>query len=199
MLKFRFKILFLLFFSAFAVCSGRAQNSNIQNEKWVSATINNGDTIPLVYLSFVDIKELRTFKSAKEREKYNRLKYNVQKVYPYAKLASALLKQYEDSIANAKTEKERKKFYKQVELDLRAQYEHELMNLSVTQGRILIKLIDRETGNSSYELLQDLRNVVTAFFWQGLARLFGHDLKSEYDPNGADKEIEQIVLALELG
>lgn len=193
------KFLFISFLILICTKLLVAQSPLTEGERWVSATINQGDTIPMVHLNFVNINAPRVFKSTKEKEKYNRLKYNVEKVYPYAKLASQLLNKYEDSIALAKTEKEKKRFYKQVEDDLRAQYEEELMNLSVTQGRILIKLIDRETGNSSYELVKDLRNMVTAFFWQGLARIFGHDLKSEYDPNGYDKDIEQIVLALENG
>ena len=176
-----------------------AQETTNSNEKWVTATIYEADTIPMVHLNLLDIKGDRIFRSAKEKKNYDRLKYNVTKVYPYAKLASQLLAQYEDSIALAETEREKSKFYKQVEIDLRAEYEEELMNLTVTQGRILIKLIDRETGNNSYELVKDLRNVVTAFFWQGLAKIFGHDLKSEYDPLGEDQEIESIVLALENG
>lgn len=193
------KFYFFIIFSLSITGLSQAQEILNANEKWVSATIHGEDTIPLVHLNFLDIKGQRTFRSAKEKQKYDRLKHNVTKVYPYAKLASKLLKQYEDSIALASTEKEKKKFYKQVEIDLREEYEEELMSLTVTQGRILIKLIDRETGNSSYELVKDLRNVVTAFFWQGLAKIFGHDLKSEYDPEGEDKDIESIVLAIESG
>ena len=84
-----------------------------------------------------------------------------------------------------------------VESDLRAEYEEELMKLTVTQGKILIKLVDRETGNSSYNLVKELRNGLTAFFWQGLARLFGNDLKTEYDAIAFDKDIEQIVASIE--
>ena len=186
-----------LFFTLFAVTTLTAQQIEPNAPNWVSATVVEGDTVPLVYLDYHSVKAPRIFKSKKERQKFNRLKYNVKKVYPYAKMASELLIQYEDSIANAETERERKKFYKMVENDLRAEYEEELMKLTVSQGRILIKLIDRETGSTSYNLVKELRNTITAFFWQGLARLFGNDLKEEYDPNGKDKDIEQIMLALE--
>jgi hypothetical protein len=71
--------------------------------------------------------------------------------------------------------------------------------LTVTQGRILIKLIDRETGNTSYSLVKELRGSLQAFFWQGLARLFGSNLKSEYDANGQDVQIEAIVQQIERG
>lgn len=189
-------ILFLLL-AVFPFLGLLAQQVAPPAKKWVSATVLEGDTVPLVYLDYHSVKAPRIFKSKRERQKFNRLKYNVEKVYPYAKMASALLIQYEDSIANAETDRERKKFYKKVEEDLRAEYEDELMKLSVTQGRILIKLIDRETGSTSYNLVKDLRNTITAFFWQGLARLFGNDLKDEYDPHDKDKDIEQIMLALE--
>jgi|TARA_B110000285_G_C15050996_1_gene576982 hypothetical protein len=182
-----------IIFSSVAFTQGKRS----EHKKWVAATIDEGDTIPLVHLDFHNVKQERVFKSKRDKEKYNRLKFNVTKVYPYAKLASNLLYQYEDSIAKAESDKERKRFYKMVESDLRAEYEEELMKLTVTQGKILIKLVDRETGNSSYNLVKELRNGLTAFFWQGLARLFGNDLKTEYDAIAFDKDIEQIVASIE--
>ena len=90
------------------------------------------------------------------------------------------------------------KFYKKFERELRAEYEGELKGLSVTQGRILIRLIDRETDNTSYELVKELRSGFTAFFWQGVARMFGNNLKTEYNPQkGEDKLIEDIMIDLE--
>jgi hypothetical protein len=190
----------MLFFVLSIIISSSAftQEKFSKHEKWVAATIDEGDTIPLVHLDFHNVKQERLFKSKREKEKYNRLKFNVTKVYPYAKLASNLLYQYEDSIAKAESDKERKRFYKMVESDLRAEYEEELMKLTVTQGKILIKLVDRETGNSSYNLVKELRNGLTAFFWQGLARLFGNDLKTEYDAVGSDQDIERIIASIEL-
>ena len=119
--------------------------------------------------------------------------------YPYAKLAAVQLKFINDSIAHIVNEKERKRFVKATEKDLKEQFEKDLKKLTVTQGRILIKLVDRETGSTSYSLVKELRGSLQAFFWQGLARLFGSNLKSEYDGVGTDAQIEQIIEQIERG
>jgi len=167
--------------------------------KIVSAIVENGDTVPVVWLHSIYVNEARNFRNKRQRRRYNHLKYHVKKVYPYAKLAGNLFQQYEDSLAMCATHRERKRFYKKIELELRDRYEDELKNLSITQGRILIKLVDREIGSSSYEILSELRNVFTAFFWQSIAKIFGNDLKARYDPLGEDKEIENIVVLIEQG
>ena len=141
----------------------------------------------------------RKFTSAAEAKRWARLKHNVKKVYPYAKLAAVKLEEYADEIAAVETNRQRKRFYKQIEEELKAEYEDDMRDLTMTQGRILIKLIDRETGNTSYNVVKEFRGGFSAFFWQGLARVFGQDLKSEYDPQGEDKEIEAIVQLIESG
>lgn len=170
-----------------------------ENERVVSATVLEGDTVPMVWLNSIYIQESRNFRSKSERRKYSRLKYHVKKVYPYAKLAGQLFDHYEDSLTACANEREKKRFYKKIENELKDRYEGELKNLSITQGRILIKLVDREIGSSSYEILAELRSVFTAFFWQSIAKLFGNDLKARYDPLGEDKEIENIVVLIEKG
>lgn len=175
------------------------EETTAQEDHFVHATISDGDTVPQIWLHTVYVSEARTFKSKRARKKYNRIKYHVKKVYPYAKLAGSLYDKYHDSLATASTDRERNRFYKQIERELRAEYEDELKQLGITQGRILIKLIDREIGQTSYDVVKDLRNGLTAFFWQSLARLFGHDLKSQYAPKGEDRIIEDIVVAIERG
>jgi hypothetical protein len=101
-----------------------------------------------------------------------------------------------DSMKNAR---EKKKFLKQVEQDLQDEFGAELTNLSITQGTILLTLIDRETGDTSYELVKQLRGTISAFFWQSLARLFGHNLKDGYDADGDQEMIEDIILRIENG
>ena len=83
--------------------------------------------------------------------------------------------------------------------ELKSDFERDLKQLTITQGRILIKLIDRETGNTSYALVKELRGSLQAFFWQGLARLFGTNLKTEFDAAGEDAAIESIVQQIERG
>lgn len=159
--------------------------------------LDNGDTIPVATLSDAEITAPREFKSKSEERRYRRLEKNIRRVYPYAKLAGEKLRAYEAELKTIESERKKKKFYKKVERELKDEFEGELTKLSVSQGRILIKLIDRETGDTSYELVTDLRGRFSAFFWQGLARIFGHNLKSRYDPEGADRMIEEIVSRIE--
>ncbi len=163
------------------------------------ATVDNGDTIPVVSMNTYYVWELRTFASKKEEKKYNRLQRYVKIVYPYAKKANVLLAKYEDEIAAEEDPRKRKKYYKKVEDELLAEYGEDMKEMTTSQGRILIKLIDRETSRTSYELVKEFRSGVTAFFWQGIARVFGQDLKSEYQADEEDKYIEEIVLAIEQG
>ncbi len=165
----------------------------------VRGVIVNGDTLPLIQLKPVDVWEKRTFKTKRAERKYSRLKKKVIKVYPYAKLAGVKLNEYAAVLDTVQSEKQKKKFYKEIEEQLKAEFGSELKKLSMSEGRILIKLIDRETGNTSYELVNDLRGKLTAFFWQSFARIFGHNLKDRYDPEGDDREIEFIVQQIEAG
>ena len=120
-------------------------------------------------------------------------------VYPYAKMAGDLLEKYGAEMATVESEREKKKFYKQIEKELKAEFEGTIREMTTTQGRILVKLIDRETTQTSYEIVKEFRGGFTAFFWQGLGKMFGQDLKSAYDPTGEDAQIEQIVLLIEAG
>jgi len=139
-------------------------------------------------------KKLRTqFKA------HSKLVYHVKKVYPYARLAGIKLNEYEEILKAAESDKERRQIMKLAEEELKAEFEDDLKKLTFKQGLILIKLVDRETGNTSYELVQELRGNFTAFFWQTFARLFGYNLKIRYDPLGEDKEIEDIVVMIENG
>jgi len=162
-------------------------------------TVIDGDTIPLINLAPVEIIESLSPEAAARMKVYLKLRRDVLRAYPYARLAEMQLKYVNDSIQKIKTERERKRFIKETEKQLKKDFEKELKNLTITQGRILIKLVDRQTGNSSYHLVKELRGSFQAFFWQGLARLFGENLKSEYDSAGEDAMIENIVQQIERG
>lgn len=187
----RFVLTILLFFAWTAV---RAQEGNV-----VKANVEDGDTIPVITLNNFELEVKRTWKSRIHYNKYKRLEKKVVKVYPFAHLAAQKLEQYAIELEKVESEKEKKKFYKRIEQEIKEEYEGELKKLTVSEGRILIKLLDRETGNTSYLLVTELRGKFSAFFWQGLARIFGHNLKSEYDPTGEDREIEFIVRRIENG
>src|SRR5262245_35259062 len=121
------------------------------------------------------------------------------KVYPYARLLAVKLNEINTHLATIQTKKERKKYMKQAEEQLKKDFEKDLKNFSESQGRVFTKLIDRETGHSSYDLIKDLRGSVKAFFWQNFALVFGQKLKARYDPNGEDAVIEGIVQQIEEG
>jgi len=187
------KILFwLLIFSSATVF---AQNNPILLE----SRVIDGDTLPCINLSEVKIYSLKIPKSAQEQKRLIRLIRNIKKVYPYAKLAGIKLRQYDKMLQNAKNDRERKKLMRQVEKEINSEYGPDLKKLTFSQGKILIKLIDRETGATSYNLVKELRGNFTAFFYQAFARIWGYNLKSTYDPEGDDKQIETIVKMIELG
>ncbi len=165
----------------------------------VLATVQNGDTMPLIHLAPAEIYATISPEAAAKMKAYLKLRRDVLRAYPYAKLASHQLKFINDSVANIVNEKAKRKFIKKTEDELKKQFEKDLKKLTVTQGRILIKLIDRETGSTSYALVKELRGGLQAFFWQGLARLFGSNLKSEYNAEGEDQLIESIVMQIERG
>jgi hypothetical protein len=163
------------------------------------AVVIDGDTLWVADLDEVYIFPTKKFKSRRERRRYTRLIYNIKKAYPWARLAGDMLSEVEVHMLSLETEKEQKDYMKLVEKELLKDYKQDLKKLTITQGRILIKLVDRETGDTSYQLVRELRGKISAVFWQALARLFGSNLKSEYDPEGEDRLIEEIVILIENG
>ncbi len=161
--------------------------------------IIDGDTLLLSSIEEVYIFPQRKFSSRRQLRRYRRLIRNVKKAYPYAKLAKIKLDEISENLQRLETEKEKKDYVKQVEKEIKYEFEDELKKLTITQGRILIKLIDRETGDTSYELVKQLRGSFSAFFWQAIARLFGSNLKSEFDAAGEDRLINEIVILIENG
>ena len=165
----------------------------------VEAKVVDGDTMPHIKLRQVIIFPKRKFKNAKEMLRYRRMVRNVRKVLPYAKYAAIKLKEINDHMETIEDEKKRKSYMDEEEKRLKMEFEEELKRLTVTQGKILIKLIDRETGNTTYTLVKDLKGSFSAFLYQSIARLFGTNLKREYDPTGDDKMLEEIVILIENG
>lgn len=152
----------------------------------------------------VEIKEVTVyahprFPRKSDFRKYERLIYNLKKVYPYAVIVRKRLSRVDADMQNIDNEDGRKEYLKKVEKDVFAEYEGAVRDMTITQGRLLIKLIDRETQNTSYTLIKDYRGKVAAAFWQGIARIFGTNLKEEYDPYGEDALIESIILEIDSG
>lgn len=164
-----------------------------------SVTIFNGDTVVnITHYTFVVTAE-RTFATQKEKAKWDKLKRDVKKAYPYAVLAKMKLSEMDAQLALVKGEKERKAFSEKCEDELVKQFETDMRQLTATQGRILFKLLDRETGSTTYQIIKERRGSFSAFMWQSVAIVFGNNLKSDYDPAGDDAKIEEVVQLIELG
>ncbi|MFC2101803.1 DUF4294 domain-containing protein [Bacteroidota bacterium] len=167
--------------------------------KTVPGKILDGDTVPLVQVKSAFVYPPYEFKNRRHEHKYSRLVYNIQKVYPYAKLAGEKLNEFQLVMDTITNERERKMYAKVAEKQLEDQFGDDIRDLTFSQGKILIKLIYRQTGNSSFEIVKELRGKFTAFIWQTLAKIFGYDLKTGYDPNGEDRQIEEIIILIDQG
>ncbi len=130
---------------------------------------------------------------------YNRTIRNLKVVYPLAKKASKMLKEIDLKLAKIEGERAKKKFVKQEYKKLMKIYKEPMKNLRISQGRMLIVLIHRETGNTSYQHIKSYKGGFTAFFWQGVARLFGNNLKKGYDPYGEHRYLEHLIQKYERG
>lgn len=178
----------------------QSDSSFAEDSLHVGSTVYlEGDTTPTLRFDPVVVDDENDRDSRAYRRKYGRLKPKVIKVYPFAKVAALLLEHYNEKLEGMKMEARQKLFMKKVEQDLKAEFKDEVTELTMSEGRILMKLIDRETGNTSYEIIEELRGDLPAFFWQGVARVFGHDLKARYDPVEEDRIVEEIVLKIETG
>ena len=139
------------------------------------------------------------FKSEKEREKYNRLVYNVKKVLPWAKLAKLTIVETYDFSETLPTKKERDAHLKRVEAGLKRQYGPALKKLSRSQGRLLVKLVNRECNQTGYNIARAFMGSFKANLYQSVAVLFGNSLTKKYDPEGDDQFTERVVRMVEAG
>ena len=154
----------------------------------------DGDSI-----TTVNMLPLRVFAKKKDFRRYQRTVDNVKKGYPYAKEAGKYMDQLAEELPKLKNDKERQKYTKKIEKEIVKTYTPVLENMTRTQGKILIKLIDRETSMTTYGILKEFRGGFSAGFWNTVAKLFKADLKATYDPKGEDKLIEEIIQFYEAG
>ena len=176
-----------------------AQEPQKDNSVVTRAVVEGSDTLPIFELPEVLVYERRDFEYLYLKRRYRRMIRNIKKAYPYAQIAGVKLKELDDQLATLNSEKEQKAYINQAEKEIMDQFEKQVKRLTVTQGIILVKLIDRETGRTSYQVIKELKGGFTAFFWQGIARIFGNNLKTKYDPENQDKVMEDIVLGIEAG
>ncbi|MBF1383930.1 DUF4294 domain-containing protein [Prevotella aurantiaca] len=158
-----------------------------------------GDSIQYVRTNKIYIFPPMEFKNDKQRNEYNRLVYNIKKVLPLAKECNQIILETGAYLQTIPTKRERDEHMKAVEKDLKEEYTPRIKKLSYSQGKLLIKLIDRETHSTGYELIQAFLGPVRAGFYQAFAWVFGASLKKRYDPQGSDRLVERIVLQVEAG
>ncbi|WP_430812083.1 MULTISPECIES: DUF4294 domain-containing protein [unclassified Carboxylicivirga] len=161
--------------------------------------IINNDTIPHVNLNEVAVIPSYRFKNKRHKKRYGRMVRNIKKVLPYARSASHKVREINTHLNTLHSEKEKKAYLKEAEKSLFNEFEQPLRKLTFSQGRLLIKLINRETGDTTYELIKHFKGGFSAFFWQGIARLFGANLKAVYQKDEDDKMIEHIIMLIDNG
>ena len=180
--------------------NGKAQIRDTINGKSyyiLEGVVNGNDTIGNVNMNEIVVFPELKFDSRRERRKYAKLIKDLKKVYPYAIKARNTLIEMEWEFRKLESERAKKQYIKKVEQELKDQFKDDLKDLTITQGRLLLKLIDRETGQTSYTILREMKGGFSAVFWQTIARVFGHNLKSDYEPYGKDRLIERIVVQIE--
>jgi hypothetical protein len=155
--------------------------------------VYEGDTMPYAQLEMVFVFARMSAAQRAEFKKWTRLRNAVYVTYPYAKKAGAIINDVNRQLMSIQNEGQRKKYITSREKELKKEFTTPLTNLSVYQGKILMKLINRETSNTCYELIKEFRGGFSAQFWQTIAWFFGGSLKQDYLPKTEDAEMEKIV------
>lgn len=161
--------------------------------------VDGSDTIYLAFLKDIYVYPKIKFTSKRQEEFYWRTVRDVKKALPFAKIVSSELNRVDALISKMPKESDKKKYLAKYEKEVFKKYEPDLRKLSFNQGKLLLKLIDRECNSTSYDLIKTYRGGVSAFFWQGVARIFGSNLKSEYDAGGNDRIVERVIVLVESG
>ena len=165
----------------------------------VGKVLHEGDSIQYMEMNNVYVYPQLTFKNKKQAQSYMRLVNNVKKVLPIAKEARQMLIETTELLDMLPDEKSKNEHIKRVEEDIFRTYKPKMKKLTYSQGKLLIKLIDRECHSSSYEMIKAFMGPIRAGFWQVFAWGFGASLKKEYDPTGTDRLTERVVLMVEAG
>lgn len=193
--QFLYSFLFVALLVTNKMCLVAQQNVN---DTIVSfAVIYNGDTIEAKTLETIPFYSKLTDQQRLERAKWTRLRNAIYVTYPYAKRAGYVMNDINARLVNIDKKDERKKYIQSREKELKKEFTDPLTNLSIYQGKVLMKLINRETGNNCYEIIKEYKGGLTARFYQTVAFFFSSSLKQPYDRKGEDLEMEKIVQEVE--
>jgi len=185
-----------MLFNVCVLCSVQliyAQQTGINDTVKTQAIIYEGDTLEMKTLEFAYAYAKLTPAQVKANAKYNRLRNAVYITYPYARRAGTVMNDINEKMLNVKSKEERKNYIKSREKELKKEFTDPLTNLSVYQGKVLMKLINRETGNNCYEIIKEYKGGITARLYQTVAFFFDSNLKQSYDADTDDATIEHIV------
>lgn len=189
-----FKKSILLLIGVVCTLKAFSQDTTKRHTRLVRYEVVDGDTFPVyAFDEFI----LRDLNDPEAHKKYLRLVRNVKKTLPYAKLTAFKLQMIEDNLSQLKTKRAREKYIRQHEKALKKDFEKQLKELSVTQGILLMKLIHRETGSTTFEILKKYKGSMNAMMWQTFAKFYGSNTKGTYDPV-EDYQIEHIIRSLEI-
>jgi len=188
----------LLFWGIISANRAGAQGHGVNDTLKVYAFVTpQGDTIPYSYLPTVLVYTRLTSQMKKYWADWTRLRNAVYVTYPYAKAASRVMNEINTKLVHVSDRSARKTIIKSREKELKKEFTDKLTNLSIYQGKVLMKLINRETGNNCYEIIDEYKGFISAAFWQTVAVLFGSNLKQSYDASGKDHDMEKIVKDVE--
>lgn len=187
------RVVILLILTIFSVSNLSAQRRarGFWKQEW---TVEKGDSIPVVH-----ILPIRKYARKPDMRRYQRLIRMVKKCYPLAKQAQAEMEKMERQLLAVKNKKEQEKLAKELQKALIKQYTPIILKMTFSEGKVLLKLIDRETDHTAYQIIRDFRGGFVAGFWQMFAKMFGNNLKMDYQPEKRDKTLEQIVTYYEMG
>ncbi len=195
-MKYLFSLVCLVVFSLTqANAQDSLYNTPVKDLNFLEWVVIDGDTLPTFDLDGVTIRPEKE-RDAKETLAFERLKRDVGVVYPYAHKAVALMTEIESITADLDRKRHKKKYLRALESELKGSFKEDLKKLSTRKGKVLIKMIERETGKNFFAHLKELKNPVTAFFWHNLGKRYGYDLKEGYDPEKYE-DLEEIMVFLE--
>jgi hypothetical protein len=197
LLRYKFFLLLILLFLGAATDRSLYAQYSVNDTIVSAAVIYNGDTIEAKTLGPVDFFSRYNAAQMTARAAWTRLRNAIYVTFPYAKRAGVVMNDVNAHLVHIKDKDDRKKYIKSREKELKKEFTDPLTNLSVYQGKVLMKLINRETGNNCYEIIKEYKGGLTARFYQTVAFFFSTNLKQPYDQQGDDAEMEKIVKEVE--
>lgn len=191
----RLNLSILLITATLLIGTGNVMAQTSNDTIRLGAIIDEEGTFPMVFLE--EFIKPGQYINPEDKKRRDRLRHNIYVVYPYAITAATILKDVHTNLENMDRRKDRRQYIKSVNRQLDAAFKEPLKNLTIDQGHVLIKLINRQTGQDCYSIIRELKGGISAVAWQSVGVLFNNNLRRDYDPTGVDMEMEAMVQVLE--